>query len=320
MFQLVPDDYLQYFEYLPDIQRCTNLFISFTPMFSYGTTCYGIYKKKTSTGFSIDICVTMLMASILRILYYMITPYEISLLRQSIVMVFIQCVLLKTSLHYRPSSYNPDYLQPYPVFKNELNSFLPRRLSASTNLTDHESYYQELILLTSKNLLKNARDLVHSYCVISFNQFLRFFDVYYRRPGYFWQWKEEAKYWKFLLQFAGFFGILTALLINNENYGAAMGFLGLFIESLLPLPQILLLKRLKSVKNFKVVLLLSWLGGDLTKISYLLYGAKNVSCIFISAGLFQMALDIIIAFQYLHYRKYEVENKPIQDIELGDLA
>ena len=42
-------------------------------------------------------------------------------------------------------------------------------------------------------------------------------------------------------------------------YSNIIGVLGLFIESLLPLPQILLLNRLQLVKNFKVILLLSWL-------------------------------------------------------------
>ena len=59
---LLPPEYLEYLDYLPDLQKCANVFISFTPLFSYGTTCYGIYTKKTSLGFSIDICATMLMS------------------------------------------------------------------------------------------------------------------------------------------------------------------------------------------------------------------------------------------------------------------
>ena len=91
-------------------------------------------------------------------------------------------------------------------------------------------------------------------------------------------------------------------------YSNIIGVLGLFIESLLPLPQILLLNRLQLVKNFKVILLLSWLGGDCTKLSYLLFGTDNILIIFIVAGLFQMSLDIYIAFQYLQF-KYFTTNK-----------
>lgn len=75
------------------------------PLFSYGTTIISIEKCKTALGFSIDICATMLIASILRISYYLITPYEITLLRQSLVMIFIQLILLRTSLKYRPDEY-----------------------------------------------------------------------------------------------------------------------------------------------------------------------------------------------------------------------
>lgn len=80
------------------------------------------------------------MSLILRIFYYIITPYEISLLRQLIVMVFIQSLLLKISLNYRPKSFKPEYLEPLPSFKNELNSYLPRHLLVSTYPTYHETY------------------------------------------------------------------------------------------------------------------------------------------------------------------------------------
>ena len=96
-------------------------------------------------------------------------------------------------------------------------------------------------------------------------------------------------------------------------YSNIIGVLGLFIESLLPLPQILLLNRLQLVKNFKVILLLSWLGGDCTKISYLLFGTDNILIIFIVAGLFQMSLDIYIAFQYLQFKYFTTTNKNLND-------
>ncbi|CUM67797.1 uncharacterized protein PRCAT00005503001 [Priceomyces carsonii] len=317
MSSLVSPYYLQYLEYLPDLQKTAGALITFTPLFSYGATCYGIYKKKSSVGFSIDICATMLMCSILRIFYYIIRPYEIAILRQSFVMIFIHCILLKISLQYRPLSYNPKCLHQFPIFKNELNSNLPNRMNLS--LRDHESYSSESNLELAKDI---AADYLHYYTVyfkIFFTQFLNFFDVYYMRPMLFWQWVEVNKYWEFLLKFSGFFGILTVLFIKNQNFGAFIGFLSLFMESLLPLPQILLLNRLQSIKNFKSVLLLSWLGGDCTKIGYLLLGAKDVSIIFILAALFQMGLDLIIVLQYFHFRKLEQE--PIaKDIELNTMV
>lgn len=310
----VPPEYLLFLDYLPDLQKCANVFITFTPLFSYGTTCYGIYKKQSSTGFSIDICATMLMASILRICYYTITPFEISLLRQSVVMVFIQCILLKVSLMYRPANYNPEYLTPLPVFKNELNSHLPRRLSRSGSISQHTPYNEASTVGNVWSVVQDIIRVGRSYTIIGFTHGLKLFDVYYQRPGLFWQWLEEEKYWKFVGGFSCFFGVLTYIFHTSELYGAFIGILGLFIESLLPLPQILLLQRLKSIKNFKEVLLLSWLGGDCTKLGYLFYGTDNISVIFILAGLFQMALDIIIAFQYLHFRSSDSDSELLEKV------
>lgn len=296
---LLPEDYLYYLDYLPDLQKCINLFMTFTPLFSYGSTCISIYKRQTSLGFSIDICGTMFMASILRILYYLCQPYEITLLRQSMVMIGIQFILLKISLRYRPHNYDPELLTPLPRWDLEFENNLPRRLSASNYIVEHKNYTSLGMVNWFLMQVSDGVWLSWSYFKTGFKQALRLFDVYYKRPVLFWQWLDESSYWMFLGGFTTFFGVLTLLFHNNVTYANIIGILGLFIESLLPIPQILMLNRIQSVKNFKIILLLSWLGGDCTKISYLLYGTNDVSIIFIAAGLFQMSLDVYIAFQYL---------------------
>ncbi|KAI5953372.1 hypothetical protein KGF54_002744 [Candida jiufengensis] len=297
-----PDDYLYYLDFLPDLQNAINLFMTFTPLFSYGSTCISIYKRKTSLGFSIDICGTMFMASILRIYYYLCSPYEITLLKQSIMMILIQTLLLKTSLRYRPKDYDPDLLQPLPNLSYEIEMNLPRRLSSSSLNFEHKNYssmdFIDFIVLK----VKDYATYFWCYFKILLIHVLRLFDVYYKRPGLFWQWSKESSYWIFLSGFATVFGISTFFLKNNSNYSNFIGILGLFIESLLPLPQILMLNRIRSVKNFKIILLLSWLGGDCTKISYLIYGTNQISIIFIAAGLFQMMLDLYIAYQYIYFK------------------
>lgn len=284
--------------YYPYLQHIANNFIIFTPFFSYGSTCYSIHRRQTSDGFSIDICATMLFALILRICYYAFLPYDIALFIQLCVMIFIQCVLLKVSLYYRLKDRGSEYLHAYPNFHDE---FETSRM-ATENLylasdVDDDHHYQDLVF-------KHLR-LTLNFVQLLFKHIVNVFDGYYRRPGLFWQWDEESKYWSFLWKFAAFFGTITAIFHDNERFGSFIGILGLFIEALLPLPQILLLNRFQSVKNFKVILLLSWLGGDCTKITYLLYGTTNISIIFIVAALFQMSLDIFIAFQYFHYKKLE---------------
>lgn len=316
-----------YWDYLPDLNRLSSTFITFTPLFSYGTTCYGIYSQRSSVGFSLDICATMLMSLILRILYYFISPYEIALFRQLLVMVGIQCLLLKVSLSYRPQEYDPALLEPMPQFKHQLNAYMPRRLSASYNIVNHDSYDSSSSSSSTLSLPTQSRAAVKlstdylqyslTYLGLVFTYSLKFFDVHYQRPGLFWQWTEEDTYWQFMGAFTATFSVLTIFLASSLRYATTIGGLGLFIESLLPLPQILLLQRLRSIKNFKVILLLSWLGGDVTKITYLLYGAHDTSIIFVLAGLFQMALDLIIAYQYLHYKKLDRNMGPA--IELSNV-
>lgn len=302
---LIPKEYWPYFEYVPDAHKVANVFISLTPLYTYGTACYGIYKKKLSVGFSIDICATMLFASVLRILYYFIAPYEKSLLRQLFTMIFIQCVLLKVLLKYRPASYNPDTLAELPPLGDKFAE-LPRISTSHYNFAD-PGFYRFLA------------ELAWRYVSIFAGHLLRLFDVHYKRPAGFWQWIEEYRYWHFVAVFSSTFAVLTVVLRHSDTYAAFIGILGLFIEALLPLPQILMLQRLQTVENFKAILLISWLGGDCLKLSYLFYGTKNVSVLFIMAGLFQTGLDLIILGQYLHLRNQD-EKKRLPMYEMSDVS
>ncbi|GEQ68884.1 hypothetical protein JCM33374_g2553 [Metschnikowia sp. JCM 33374] len=302
---LLPTDYQSVFRYLPDIQLLTNTFISLAPLYTYGTACFSIYRKRSSAGFSIDICATMLMASILRILYYFISPYEPSLLRQSMVMVFIQCILLKVSLRFRHSSYNPESLEELPELSSKLAQ-VPK-VSVSSFQYDDPQFYKLLL----ESWIQHA--------VVLFTHTIRLFDVYYQRPFHFWQWIEDFQYWKFLQYFTMTFSVLTVLLRQNTLFASFIGILGLFIEALLPLPQILMLQRLRTVQNFKSILLVSWLCGDCMKLSYLIFGTDNVSFIFIFAGLFQMALDLVILGQYIYFYRLDSQNNNATEIPMHEI-
>lgn len=303
MSETAPSETLSYWNYLLDLGKATNVFISVTPLFSYGTTCYGIYQRETSNGFSQDICATMLIALILRIYYYWMYPYDRALLVQLINMIFVHCVLLKLSLHYRPRTYQPENLEPFPHWKNELHRNMPQDLQLPMYLSFE---FLERSGRTWDNFLDVAKEwILYSKIWLStfFFYILKIFDNHYKRPFLFWQWQDEKSYWRCLGYIVLAVGFLTSILKNTAYYGSLVGTAGLLTESLLPLPQILLLNRLKSTKNFKLILLLSWLGGDLLKLSYLLLGTSDVTIIFIIAALFQMSLDIFIGFQYIHYSK-----------------
>ncbi|CCH40910.1 PQ-loop repeat-containing protein 1 [Wickerhamomyces ciferrii] len=289
--------------YLPEwltMELIASNIISFTPLFSYGTTILSIQKKKTSLGFSIDICATMLIAASLRICYYFIIPYEQALLRQSIVMIFIQLLLLRTSLKFRPREYDFDLLEQYD---GNLKMDLVREYHEWDK--KQGKFGMELLVLV-QGILKSV-----------LNRFINFFDSKYQRIGSFWQWNNELMYWKFLFRFTLTMSFLTWVFNDYLKFGEFLGTIGLFVESLLPLPQILLLKKLKHVQGFKLLLLVSWLGGDFTKIGYLIFGAKNISGIFLFFALFQMSLDFYIGYQYVYYKYYYIPEP--QSVELYEL-
>ena len=260
---LIPTNYID-----PSvIQKIVNGFVSITPLFSYGLTSYQIYVKRTSAGFSVDVCLIMLLSSIFKIVYYMLNPFEISLLRQAIVMIIIQCILLKVALKYLSK----------PIL------------------------YENDVLITQSNY--STLGILANY--------LKYFDNNYKRPYNFWQWFDNhVMYWEFLLAFT--IGLITfSLMFKSFSFCVnVIGISGLFIETLLPIPQILLNYRLKSIKNFKSILIVSWLSGDFLKINYLIFGTSHVSNFFVVAALFQASLDLVITGQYFYYRKMEGGSLP----------
>ncbi|KAJ3458571.1 hypothetical protein FSOLCH5_010488 [Fusarium solani] len=77
-------------------------FIVMSPVLSYSDQIISMYRNKTSAGFSLDIPLIMLVASLLRIFYWPHAQYDTSLLLQSLLMIIVQVVLLKVALDYRP--------------------------------------------------------------------------------------------------------------------------------------------------------------------------------------------------------------------------
>jgi len=84
---------------LPD-QSAASLIIS--PITSYADQIYSIHRTKSSTGFSLDIPLIMLVASLLKVFYWFGARFDASLLIQACNMIVVQVVLLKVALEHRP--------------------------------------------------------------------------------------------------------------------------------------------------------------------------------------------------------------------------
>lgn len=312
--------------YIPEwltMQFIANNMVSFTPLFSYGSTVISIERCKTALGFSIDICATMMIASILRVSYYLITPYEITLLRQSLVMIFIQLILLRTSLKYRPEEYKYENLKNVESLSELLQNVWLEQFGVSRPHAFSTDWKHSITTLSLKNMTR----FVYKVLLVFVYKILKFFDPSYKRVFGFWQWSDNHTFWKFLLFFASFQIMITVFISKMMNWdelaqylGSVIGSLGLLVESLLPLPQISILNTLKSVQGFKLILLVSWLCGDTVKIAYLVFGAKNISILFFFFAFFQMSLDFYIAGQYIYYKYYyDKQSQGTLDITPADI-
>ncbi|RYP85471.1 hypothetical protein DL770_005029 [Monosporascus sp. CRB-9-2] len=80
------------------------MFLIMSPIVTYTDQAMSMYRVKSSAGFSLDIPLIMLVASICRVFYFPGARYDTALLIQSFCNILVQLVLLKVALDYRPSS------------------------------------------------------------------------------------------------------------------------------------------------------------------------------------------------------------------------
>lgn len=124
---------------------------------------------------------------------------------------------------------------------------------------------------------------------------------YGSRPFHLWQWDSDVVYWKFLVLLSAALALLHALVGKVWLYIQFIGFAGLFIEAVLPVPQILTNAELQSVQGFRLSLMGSWLAGDISKLTYFRYGAENLAPQFIICTVVRLGLDLFVGVQYVFY-------------------
>ncbi|KAJ5948995.1 hypothetical protein N7454_002302 [Penicillium verhagenii] len=86
------------------IEYAAPFFLISSPLTSYLDQILSIHRSRSSAGFSLDIPLIMLVASILKVFYWFGEYYSKALLSQAVVMVIVQSALLKVALDNRPAS------------------------------------------------------------------------------------------------------------------------------------------------------------------------------------------------------------------------
>lgn len=125
---------------------------------------------------------------------------------------------------------------------------------------------------------------------------------YGSRPMNLWQWNSDEVYWQFLLLLCAVLVVLHLLLGTwCWAYIQLLGLVGLMIEAVLPVPQILTNAQLESVQGFRLSLMASWLAGDVSKLTYFRYGTENLAPQFVVCTVVRLALDLFVGVQYVFY-------------------
>ncbi|KAM6126081.1 solute carrier family 66 member 2 isoform 1-T1 [Pterocles gutturalis] len=233
-----------------------------------------IRRTQTAEGFSTYVCLVLLVANILRILFWFGRHFESPLLWQSIIMIITMLLMLKLCTEVRVS--------------NELN--IKRRSFAAADSKDEEikappkrSYLGTEVLLCSLRLLLN-------------------FDL-----NYFWHWSKFTDYVQCVLTFTGVTGYITYLWLDSSLFVETLGFLAVFTEAMLGVPQLYRNYENRSTEGMSVKMVLMWTSGDTFKTVYFILNQAPFQ--FSICGLLQVFVDIAILLQVYLYSHYP--QKPV---------
>ncbi|KAJ5536510.1 hypothetical protein N7513_009696 [Penicillium frequentans] len=104
------------------IDYAAPVFLISSPLTSYLDQILSIHRSRNSAGFSLDIPLIMLVASILKVFYWFGEYYSKALLAQAMVMVVVQSALLKVALDNRPATGAKNSIEHTP-FSSGNNGF-----------------------------------------------------------------------------------------------------------------------------------------------------------------------------------------------------
>lgn len=105
---------------------------------------------------------------------------------------------------------------------------------------------------------------------------------------------------------------------NSSLWVDAIGYLGLGIEALLPLPQVVKNQKSRSCTGFRLSVLISWLIGDAMKILYF-SNAQHIGTQFKVCAAVQMVFDAYLGVQFWWFGTGEGEKARELARELGVL-
>ncbi|XP_061109460.1 solute carrier family 66 member 2 [Conger conger] len=197
-----------------------------------------IRRTQNAEGFSAYVCLVLLVANILRILFRFGRYFETPLLWQSIIMIITMLIMLNLCTNVRVAA--------------ELNT---KRRS--------------------------------------------FIDLDW---SHFWLWSRFVDYLQCVLSFTAVAAYVTYLLLDSVLFVETLGFLAVFTEAMLGVPQLYCNYQNKSTEGMSIKMVCMWMSGDTFKTGYFLVTQAPVQ--FWTCGLLQVCVDLAILFQVYYYSRY----------------
>lgn len=122
-----------------------------------------------------------------------------------------------------------------------------------------------------------------------------------------------------------FIHIFLPFLSRTPFYISFLGYVGLAVEAILPIPQILKNHRARSCKGFRLSVIINWLAGDAMKMSYFFLSKEFVPWPFRLCGIFQACCDSYLGLQFWMYGQGPVGMKedmgvPMVDVGAGSMG
>uniref|UniRef100_A0A8C3BCN1 Solute carrier family 66 member 2 n=1 Tax=Cairina moschata TaxID=8855 RepID=A0A8C3BCN1_CAIMO len=120
--------------------------------------------------------------------------------------------------------------------------------------------------------------------------------------NYFWHWSKFTDYVQCVLTFTGVTGYITYLWLDSSLFVETLGFLAVFTEAMLGVPQLYRNYQNRSTEGMSVKMVLMWTSGDTFKTVYFILNQAPLQ--FSICGLLQVFVDIAILLQVYLYSSY----------------
>lgn len=290
-----------------------------------------IKKTQDPEGFSLHVCLALLIANTLRILFWFSSRFEIPLLVQSVVMNITMFIMIHLCVTVRRN--NAIMRTRERVFSGD-ETLLEARESINKAIEEHtkgDGVISNRAAVTTTTAATNSTTIegapagkLTNSTTIGIGSTL---PTHHHHPSsvgsagtpgglkksrsrhyivdfdsrYFWNWTDFQSYLDFMLVVWVVGAAITYLMLTVTWFMETVGFLAVFTEAMLGAPQFLRNYRNKSTHGMSICMVIMWTAGDMFKTGYFIL--RNAPTQFWICGTLQVSLDLAILLQVYIYRK-----------------